>query len=206
MNRALIATAALALSLSACGGDDPPAAASRPAGNRPHPAAPQAAAAATGTPLSPYEKIPDALRAKLTLRDFQPDPTGDTKRDPFRGYVVVGHMSVGQGGAESSPPRCSDKATVADSYAIRDLTLIGIILRGTKSYAMFRDTAGLGHTAHRGECLGKERAVITKIGAGFVRLEQPAETSSSGTPLPAQEREILLHPEEYELPTEMGTE
>lgn len=198
--------AAVLLAASGCG-DDPQPQAARPAGQRAaKPAAAKPAPAATGVPLTVYEKIPDELRTELSLRDFQPDPNGNTNRDPFIGYVIIGQFRIGDKATDTTPTRCNEKTSVAENYAIRDLKLIGIVLRGTRSYALFRDTADLGHIVRRGQCLGKERAIVQKIGAGFVRLELAPETPPGGAPLPVQEREILLHPEEYELPTEVGAE
>jgi hypothetical protein len=79
---------------------------------------------------------------------------------------------------------------------MRDLRLMGIVLRGTRSYALFRDSAAFGHIVKRGDCLGKEKARVETIGAGFVRLKVTPE-APPGAPAPAPEtRDIALHPEE----------
>ena len=85
---------------------------------------------------------------------------------------------------------------MATNYSLRDLNLIGIVLRGTRSYALFRDSGGYGHIVPRGDCLGKEQARVENIGAGFVRLAVTPE-APPGAPAPAaQTRDILLYPEE----------
>jgi hypothetical protein len=82
---------------------------------------------------------------------------------------------------------------------MRDLRLIGIVLRGTRSYALFRDSAAFGHIVKRGDCLGKEKARVDSIGAGFVRLEVTPEAPPGGAAPDPQMRDIQLHPEELQL-------
>jgi hypothetical protein len=143
--------------------------------------------------------VPDEYRHNFDEKDFRPDVSGDENRDPFRSYVV---RVPGNRGAENAPrievtEICTKENSVAPNYSLRDLNLIGIVLRGTRSYALFRDTARLGHIVRRSDCLGKEKARVEAIGSGFVRLEVIPE-APPGAPAPApQLRDISLHPEEY---------
>jgi Tfp pilus assembly protein PilP len=201
---------ALALILGPAGcGDDPPA--PRPA--RPKPAAPGGGGAAAQKGnikgLDAYTKVEDlvaddeakALRHRFVPRDFEVDTSGNENRDPFRSYVV-GQPGVGAtaDNVTIQPTElCTAKNMVASNYSLRDLRLQGIVLRGTRSYALFVDNAGFGHIVRRDNCLGKEKALVEKIGAGFVRLEILPDPSPNAAPLPPQKREIQLYPEELQI-------
>lgn len=172
--------------------------------------------------LKLYSKIEDivsadeavAIRHDFIARDFNPDPTGNEVRDPFRSYVVrqtTSGQPVGEGGVTVATTEvCTEKNMVApnplakdprarQSYSLRDLRLAGIVLKGTRHYALFRDTGGFGHSVKRGDCLGKEKARVVKIGTGFVRLEVIPDPLPNQPAREPQKREIQLHPEELQL-------
>ncbi len=154
------------------------------------------------------------VRRKFVPRDFEPDVTGVDNRDPYRSYVVrqqsINSRDTGDMAAAVTE-MCTAKNMVAPnplasdprarrSHSIRDLRLVGIVLRGTRSYALFNDRSSFGHIVRRGDCLGKEKARVTEVGAGFVRLEVAPEVGVAGTAgRPSQKREIQLHPEELQL-------
>jgi Tfp pilus assembly protein PilP len=207
--RKLIIIPALALVLGPAGCGDEPSA-PRPA--RPK-ASPAGGAKATGgakiAGLDSYTKVEDlvtdteakALRHRFVPRDFEVDPSGNENRDPFRSYVVM-QPGTGATTAEATlqpTELCTAKNMVASNYSLRDLRLQGIVLRGTRSYALFVDSAGFGHIVRRDNCLGKEKALVEKIGAGFVRLEILPDPSPNAAPLPPQKREIQLYPEELQI-------
>jgi len=169
--------------------------------------------------LKLYTKIEDvvdteeavAIRHEFGPRDFNPDPTGNETRDPFRSYVVAQTTSgraADEGGVTVATTEvCTEKNMVApnplakdprgrQSYSLRDLRLAGILLKGTRHYALFRDGGGYGHTVKRGDCVGKEKARVVKIGTGFVRLEVIPDPLPNQPAREPQKREIQLHPEE----------
>lgn len=151
-----------------------------------------------GGKLKTYPKVAEELRQQFSERDFLSDVTGDQNRDPFRSYLLAQPLLEGDEGSagvdlsEICPPERS-KAT---KFSLRDLKLIGIVLRGTKSYALFRDSTRFGHIVRRGECLGKEKAVVNEIGVGYVSVEVAPETPQGTAAPPAQKRTIALYPEE----------
>ncbi len=170
--------------------------------------------------LKAYTKVEDLvgaeeaakIRHKFVASDFNPDPSGDERRDPFRSYVVSQSIKKSEVGGltVATTEVCTEKNMVAPSplakdprarmsYSLRDLQLRGVVLRGTKSYALFRDSGGFGHTVRRGDCLGKEKAKVVKIGAGFVRLEVIPDALPNQPAREPQKREIQLHPEELEI-------
>ncbi len=153
-----------------------------------------------GKALQGYQKVPEDLRHTFTERDFQPDPTGDANRDPFRSYLLARPLSEGDEGSSGDITEiCPPERSLASKYSIRSLNLIGIVLRGTRSYALFRDGSGLGHIIRRGDCMGKEKAVVQEIGVGYVTLEVTPEAPQGLAAPPAQTRTIALYPEELSI-------
>jgi hypothetical protein len=79
------------------------------------------------------------------------------------------------------------------------MKLIGIVLYGTRSWAQFRDRANLGQIVRRGNCLGKERAIVEEIGDNFVRVRVMPEAPPGGATPEPQTVEFALYPEELKL-------
>ncbi len=175
-----------------------------------------AAQAKKGGELQFYSKIEDfaadpeeatGLRKPFQGKDFEADPTGDENRDPFQSFVIrqpgVGQTAdTGDKASGKQPKRCTNKNLVASNYSLRDLRLVGIVLRGTRSYALFRDSASYGHIVRKGDCLGQEKARVAAIRTGFVSLEVIPEVGVNQQARPAQERAIQLYPEELTVETE----
>jgi Tfp pilus assembly protein PilP len=161
-----------------------------------------------GAQLQTYPKVEDKYRHVFSDRDFKPDVSGDENRDPFRSYVV---RLAGTRRQQAEAPKievtelCTKENSIATAYALKDLRLIGIVLRGTRSWAVFTDRKQYGHFVRKGDCLGKEKARIEAIGAGFVRLEWlPEAAPGAAAPAPRKE-DRQLHPEEFMLePEEAG--
>jgi hypothetical protein len=89
---------------------------------------------------------------------------------------------------------------VASQYSMRDLRLVGIVSRSTRRFALFQDNGDLGHIVTRGDCVGKEKARVKDIGAGFVTLELVPDATPGQPPRAAEERSIPLYPEELAIP------
>lgn len=209
----------ITLSLAACGEDDPPpppprpAAAATPAKPAAKPGAAKKGGADTST-LRVYRKVEDVvtekerpdIRHEFRERDFSPDPTGTENRDPFRSFVIT-QPGVGvtePGIAVEATDVCPIKKQIARGYGVRELRLIGIVSQGTTRYALFSDTRGEGRIVHRGDCLGKEKARVKEIGAGFVTLELSPEPVPNQPPRAPEERSIPLYPKELPLGEEEG--
>ena len=188
-----------ALLLSSCGGEEPPLPANRrpttPASGEKR-AAPGTPGAKPGAPLVLKPKVDRMYRKEFTQADFQPDPTGDVNRDPFFSYLVAPMLSSGQ----STPVQdeCADQK-VAEKYAYGDLRLIGIIVRGTKNFAMFKDPSGLGQVAYQGDCLSKEKARIIEITPSCVRIEIRGVAPPGAPAPPAHEDKRCLHKDDIEI-------
>ncbi len=192
-------------SLSGCGGDPPPSTLGSSTQRRSNSMAAAAPPSTEVNQLNFYPKIDDiigeeanTLRHRFAPEDFEPDPTGVRNRDPFRSYVT-GPTAVVQTPTGVEQPVPVDnvcRSHVAENFSLRDLRLVGIVLRGANSYALFVDSAADGHVIARGYCVGQEKARVSAIRAGFVNLTLVPETGTSATALPTQERIIPLYPNE----------
>ena len=212
---ATFAIAVLGLALTACGGDDAPAAAKPPAKAAPAKSAAAKKGGKLAATVQVYTKVEEVvteeerktIRRPFVDKDFAPDSSGNENRDPFRSYVV---RQVGTGPQAQQQPKeegddnCSAEQMKAPRYNIRALVLIGIVLRGAKSYGLFRDTAGVGWIVKRNDCLGKEKARVTKIDAEFVALEVVPDAGLNQAQRPPVEQTIKLHQKDLEIPVDMA--
>jgi Tfp pilus assembly protein PilP len=217
MRGLVLAAAAAALAVPAavgCGGDETSAAATdeskEPAKKKATPA--RAAARRGGRDrgrLDTYAQIEERFRLPFSERDFATDPGGDDNRDPFRSFVIrQGNGPRQLKGTSPIQPTdiCTEKNSQASGHSVRELRLIGLVLRGTRSYALFRDPGGNGWIVRLRDCLGKEKAVVEKIGAGFVTLEVVPEVSGAAIEVQAERRDIELHPAELRAQEETPAE
>ena len=171
---------------------------------RPPPTRQAAADATEANELKFYTKVEDIvgpeqaarIRHRFLPEDFEPDVGGNRNRDPFRSYVIqlIGNTNEEDERDESVAESCKDM--VAKDQPLRDLRLVGIVLRGTRSYALFVDSRSHGHVITKNDCLGLEQALVSSVRAGFVSLEiVPDATQNQPTPEP-QKRVIPLYPNE----------
>jgi Pilus assembly protein, PilP len=136
------------------------------------------------------------IRHQFRENDFAQDLDGEN-RDPFRSFILAsGIIDQRPGLPIEASDVCSAKQMVATNYGIRDLKLVGIVARGLRRYALMQDTANLGHIVTRGDCVGKEKARVKEIGAGYVTLEVMPDVVPEGAPRVPEERSIPLYPEE----------
>lgn len=206
------ALALCALPLAACGGEDDEESAPPPPSTPVQPARPPTAITPVRTgapgekgPLTTYTHVEERMSSeaeRATIRhqfkdsDFIQDVDGEN-RDPFRSFLLDGLPDQRTGVAEGEgTPTCSPKQMVATSYSIRDLKLVGIVSRGLKRYALMQDSANFGQIVTRGDCIGKEKALVKEIGAGYMTLAVMPDSVAAGAPAVAQERSIPLYPEE----------
>lgn len=201
------------LVLGGCGGDDPPppaknTTAAAPAQKKP---ARRGAEPPKTDELRFYPKVesfvadPEEaanIRHTFVPSDFEADGTGDINRDPFRSYIIrqPGTLRTSTEQSDVEPTKvCSGDKLVATDYPLRDLRLVGIALRGTRSYALFRDTKNYGHIITKGDCVGQEKARVMAIRPGFVSLEVQPDSGANQAP---QERAIQLYPDEVSVDTQ----
>ncbi len=132
----------------------------------------------------------DSIRHEFRDRDF----VADQSRDPFDQSGVIVKPGLGQGNGSKPEPHLSCKRAdqfVATNYSYQDLRLVGIIAQGTQRKVLMMDTANMGHSIKRGDCVGKEKAVVKDIGAGYVTFVVDEDPD---TRRPATETSVQLHP------------
>jgi Tfp pilus assembly protein PilP len=134
----------------------------------------------------------ETIRHAFKDRDF----AVEQNRDPFQSFVVV-QPGLGAGSGElpkDITKKCiRDDQMVATSYGYADLKLVGIIAQGTQRKVLMMDSAGYGHIIKRGDCVGKEKAVVKDIGTGFVTFEVDSDAAAGGARA-AEEHSVQLHP------------
>jgi len=202
-------TLPLIVMLAACGGDEPPATKPTRPGEtaaKPNPAGGVKPGGRPGDknapqPLVVKAKVAPEYRKEFRIEDFQPDATGEVNRDPFYSYLVAPPASAGTaqvtGSAVPIKDECENR-TVAGKASFRELKLVGIILRGTRNFAMFTDSSPskTGHTVYLGDCLTKDKARVVEITASCVKMEVRGE-APPGAAAPAPREELIcLHPDD----------
>ena len=133
----------------------------------------------------------DSIRHEFKDRDFVPDQT----RDPFQSFIIVqkGLEEPVEKHEDLGPCRRQDQL-VASNYSYLDMRLVGIVAQGTQRKVLMMDRGNLGHIIRRGDCVGKEKALVKDIGPGFVTFViQPDENDKTPNRIPT-EHSIQLNP------------
>ncbi|MFN0248251.1 MAG: hypothetical protein ACKV2T_15270 [Kofleriaceae bacterium] len=189
---------------AACGEDDPP----------PPPAAPPGGASAKPKTSNKDSKNKLATRPKIEARvteaeranirhtfrdrDFVAD---QNNRDPFQSFVVVQPgLGGGQQDALKRDPtkRClrADQF-IASNYSYTDLRLVGIIAEKTQRRVLMMDSGNLGHIIRKGDCVGREKALVKDIGAGYITFQvEPDDVNQARQ---VQEHSVQLYPNQMPL-------
>lgn len=117
----------------------------------------------------------DGIRHAFRERDFDPA----NNRDPFQ--PPVGSSGPPNHDTGGVTPKCPhEDQLVASSYSYTDLKLVGIVAQGTQRkvlMTMGRD----GFIIKRGDCVGKEKALVKDIGLGYVTFQ--GESADYSVPL-----------------------
>jgi len=191
---------------SACG-DDPP----------PPPPAPGAGGGGGGAKASATKdsknklatrpkiegRVSDAEKANIRHtfrdRDFVAD---QNNRDPFQSFVLAQPgLGGGQQDALQRDPtkRClREDQFVASNYSYTDLHLVGIIAERTQRRVLMMDSGNLGHIIKKGDCVGREKALVKDIGAGYITFQ--VEPDVIGTQASqVEEHSVQLYPNQMPL-------
>jgi Tfp pilus assembly protein PilP len=199
MNMRYLLPFALLLAAPACGEDDPPpppkgAAGAKP-GAKPAKPPPQIAprVRVEDRVLDPDEK--KGIRHQFKERDFAVD---QNNRDPFQSFVLNQGLV---GPANDTKPldvtkKCvREDQMVASNYSYTDLRLVGIVAQGTQRKVLMMDAGNFGHVIKRGDCVGREKAVVKDIGTGYITFQvEPDENGSTGVARTGEERSVQLYP------------
>lgn len=148
----------------------------------------------------------DSIRHEFKDRDF----VGDQVRDPFQSFIIP------QKGMEAAPDKKSDGPCtradqfVASNYSYLDLKLVGIVAQGTQRKVLMMDRSNFGHIIKRGDCVGKEKALVKDIGPGYVTFVIRPESDDKQPNRAPEERSVQLNPKSLQvapqaLPEATGT-
>jgi hypothetical protein len=200
--RYLLPIALLFTTAAACGEDEAPppppkdgakagAPGGKPGGKAPPQIAPKVRV--EDRVLDPDEK--KGIRHIFKERDFAVD---QNNRDPFQSYVLNQGL-VGPSNSDKLPRDITKKCTrddqmVATNYSYTDLRLVGIVAQGTQRKVLMMDAGNLGHIIKRGDCVGREKAVVKDIGTGYITFQVEPDESASGQARTGEERSIQLYP------------
>jgi hypothetical protein len=106
----------------------------------------------------------DGIRHAFRERDFDPEHN----RDPFQPPTGPSKPPGPTDGLSDKCPR--PEQLVASSYSYVDLKLVGIVAQGTQRKVLM--TIGKeGFIIKRGDCVGKEKALVKDIGLGYVTFQ-----------------------------------
>jgi len=148
----------------------------------------------------------DTIRRPFRPRDFV--ATFDM-RDPFQSFFVSqpdlgggagsgGGASAGSGERSTDPAKsCTrDDQLVAQNYSYQDLRLVGIVTQGVQRKVLMLDSTNLGHIIKRGDCVGKEKAVVKEIGKEYITFELQQELAGAAGRRPPEQRSVQLYPKQ----------
>jgi len=135
----------------------------------------------------------DGIRHAFKERDF----AVEQNRDPFQSFLLP-QLSTGKP-SDAVPldptKKClREDQMVATSYSYADLKLVGIVAQGTQRKALMMG-GRLGYIIKRGDCVGKEKAVVKDIGTGYITFVVDPETSAANQRAP-EEYSVQLNPKQ----------
>ena len=194
----LLPAALLLSTIAACGEDDPPP-------PPPKPGAPKAGAkpgAKAPPPFAVRVRIEDrvldpeerkGIRHQFKDKDFVTDPAN---RDPFQSFVI--NQGVVAQTTEQKPrdvtKSCTADKLVATNYSYTDLRLVGVVAQGTQRKVLMMDAGNLGHIIRRGDCVGREKALVKDIGTGYITFVVDPNETDNPNGRPPEERSVQLYP------------
>jgi len=137
----------------------------------------------------------DGIRHAFKDRDF----AVEQNRDPFQSFLLP-QFALGKS-SETMPidptTKCPrEDQLVATSYSYADLKLVGIVAQGTQRKVLMMG-GPLGYIIKRGDCVGKEKAVVKDIGTGYITFVlDPDGTNGQRAP---EEHSVQLNPKQLAL-------
>lgn len=146
----------------------------------------------------------EGIRHAFKPRDFAP---GVDNRDPFQSFVVTqpGMQATPDPSLQRDPTQVCTRPDQfkAQSYSVHDLILVGIVAQGTqRKVLMMTPNAGMAAPIIRkGDCVGKEKALTTEIGAGYVKFQLSPDPTNVNQREPQEVTKEL-----YQNPVAMGLE
>ncbi|CAN5888016.1 hypothetical protein BH11MYX2_BH11MYX2_06760 [soil metagenome] len=204
-NWLLVGVSLLAIGSAACGGDESNSGGPPPPntnGNAPPPPAPAPPPGPKPVDPNAKKKIEDrvtteeeaTIRQSLKERDFI---ITEDNRDPFQSFVLVPpELATPQKEKVDVTQACTrNDQFVASTYSYTDLSLVGIIAERTQKRVLMM-AGNFGYLIRRGDCVGREKALVKDIGAGYITFQvtpdQPGQQS-------VEEHSVQLYPNQQPL-------
>jgi len=134
----------------------------------------------------------DGIRHAFRERDFT-----EQNRDPFQSFLLPQFVTGRTGDTVPLDPtkKCLRKdQMVASGYSYADLKLVGIVAQGTQRKVLMMG-GPLGYIIKRGDCVGKEKAVVKDIGAGFITFQVDPDTAIASA-RSTEEYSVQLNPKQ----------
>jgi Tfp pilus assembly protein PilP len=130
------------------------------------------------------------IRHVFKERDFALDAGN---RDPFKSFLI-GNTDNGPGKGPDGKPapteHCKPDGWKIPDYSYADLKLVGIVSMGTQRRVLLM-AGNKGEIITRGNCVGKERALVKEIGATYVTLQLVNDVKDNREP---EEHSLELYP------------
>jgi hypothetical protein len=144
----------------------------------------------------------DGIRHVFKDRDF----VVEQNRDPFQSFLLQPFIRSPDNVQIDVTKRCvREDQMVATSNSYTELKLVGIVAQGTQRKVLM--TSGReGWIIKRGDCVGKEKAVVKDIGTGYITFLVDADTAAANQ-RPPEEYSVQLNPKQLSLnePTDLPT-
>jgi hypothetical protein len=131
----------------------------------------------------------DGIRHAFKDRDFT-----DQNRDPFQSFLLLQIPTDPKVPVDTTVNCRRSEQMIATGYSYSDLKLVGIISQGTQ-FKVLMMGGPLGYIIKRGDCVGKEKAVVKDIGTGYVTFQVAADQTSATARAP-EEYSIQLNPKQ----------
>jgi Tfp pilus assembly protein PilP len=127
----------------------------------------------------------DAIRHVFKPRDFQ----GSDIRDPFQSFIIQ-QPGLNVSADPTAPRETTQKCTRPDQFVFatrnyQALKLIGIVSQGTQRKALMADSFQ-GRVVKKGDCVGREKAFVKEIGAGYITFTVEAVGKTDASELSMQ--------------------
>ena len=135
----------------------------------------------------------DGIRHSFKERDF----AVEQNRDPFQSFLLP-QLSIGRSNdavpLDPTKKCLREDQMVAGSYSYSDLKLVGIVAQGTQRKVLMMG-GPLGYIIKRGDCVGKEKAVVKDIGTGYITFQVEPDQLTAAT-RPPEEYSVQLNPKQ----------
>ncbi|HEY0192503.1 MAG TPA: hypothetical protein VGC42_15395 [Kofleriaceae bacterium] len=137
----------------------------------------------------------DGIRHAFKERDF----ATEQNRDPFQSFLLP-QLTIGKRTetmAIDPTKKCPrEDQLIATSYSYQDLKLVGVVAQGTQKKVLMMG-GPLGYIIKRGDCVGKEKAFVKDIGAGYITFV--LDPDSVSTVRQPEEYSVQLNPKQLAL-------